>query len=159
MKVDFASSSVVTEFSFYHLLHTPLEQALAKLLEKVLESGSRALVLVSSEERAEVLCSVLWSYDTASFLPHGTARDGCPEKQPVWITSDDENRNMAEILIIADGATANDPIQYNRCLDLFDGRDEAAVSAARRRWSAFKAHGHALTYWQQTKRGGWERQA
>ena len=116
------------------------------------------MVLVGSEERAEILCNVLWTYDAASFLPHGTACDANPEMQPVWITSDDENHNLADILILTDGATANDPMKYNRCLDVFDGQNEAAAAAARLRWSAYKAHGHALTYWQQKKRGGWERQ-
>jgi DNA polymerase-3 subunit chi len=38
---------------------------------------------------------------------------------------------------------------------MFDGNDPAAVAAARDRWRAAKAAGHALTYWQQTDRGGW----
>jgi DNA polymerase-3 subunit chi len=33
------------------------------------------------------------------------------------------------------------------------------VYAARDRWKAYKAAGHALTYWQQTDRGGWEKKA
>jgi DNA polymerase III subunit chi len=41
-------------------------------------------------------------------------------------------------------------------LDLFDGNDEAALAAARRRWAAAKAAGHALSYWQQGARG-WEK--
>jgi len=36
--------------------------------------------------------------------------------------------------------------------------DESAVAAARRRWSAAKAAGHQLVYWQQTERG-WEKKA
>jgi DNA polymerase-3 subunit chi len=43
-------------------------------------------------------------------------------------------------------------------LDLFDGQDPEAVAAARRRWSAAKAAGHALSYWQQGDRG-WEKKA
>lgn len=149
----------MTEVSFYHLLHTPLERALPKLIEKVLESGARAVIRTGSAERAEALNSVLWTYDQDSFVPHGTARDGNAEEQPVWITPEDENPNGADILVLTDGAVAADLSGYRRCLEMFDGRDETAVTDARRRWTDYKAADHALTYWQQTERGGWEKKA
>lgn len=148
----------MTEVSFYHLLHTPLDRALPKLIQKVLESGARAVIRTGSAERAEALSSVLWTFDQNSFLPHGTARDGNAERQPVWITSDDENPNGADILVLTDGATAGEITAWRRCLEMFDGRDDAAVAEARRRWSDYKAADHVLTYWQQTERGGWEKQ-
>ena len=149
----------MTEVSFYHLLHTPLERALPKLIEKVLESGARAVIRTESAERAEALNSVLWTYDQDSFVPHGTARDGNAEEQPVWITPEDENPNGADILVLTDGAVAADITGYRRCLEMFDGRDETAVTDARRRWTDYKAADHALTYWQQTERGGGEKKA
>jgi DNA polymerase-3 subunit chi len=33
------------------------------------------------------------------------------------------------------------------------------VAHARERWKAEKAAGHAVTYWQQNSRGGWEKKA
>ena len=148
----------MTEVSFYHLLHTPLDRALPKLIQKVLESGARAVIRTGSAERAEALSSVLWTFDQNSFLPHGTARDGNADRQPVWITPDDENPNGADILVLTDGAAAGDIAAWCRCLEMFDGRDDAAVAEARRRWSDYKAADHVLTYWQQTERGGWEKQ-
>lgn len=148
----------MTEVSFYHLLHTPLDRALPKLIQKVLESGARAVIRTGSAERAEALSSVLWTFDQNSFLPHGTARDGNADRQPVWITPDDENPNGADILVLTDGATAGEITAWRRCLEMFDGRDDAAVAEARRRWSDYKAEDHELTYWQQTERGGWEKQ-
>ncbi|MGB0630201.1 MAG: DNA polymerase III subunit chi [Alphaproteobacteria bacterium] len=148
----------MTEVSFYHLLHTPLDRALPKLIQKVLESGARAVIRTGSAERAEALSSVLWTFDQNSFLPHGTARDGNADRQPVWITPDDENPNGADILVLTDGATAGEITAWRRCLEMFDGRDDAAVAEARRRWSDYKAADHVLTYWQQTERGGWEKQ-
>ena len=148
----------MTEVSFYHLLHTPLDRALPKLIQKVLESGARAVIRTGSAERAEALSSVLWTFDQNSFLPHGTARDGNADRQPVWITPDDENPNGADILVLTDGATAGEITAWRRCLEMFDGRDDAAVAEARRRWSDYRAADHVLTYWQQTERGGWEKQ-
>jgi DNA polymerase-3 subunit chi len=39
---------------------------------------------------------------------------------------------------------------------MFDGNDDAAVEAARQRWSVASTAGHSLTYWQQTV-AGWEK--
>lgn len=147
----------MTEIGFYHLIRTPLERALPRLLEKVHASGARAVVMVGSAERATALDSALWTYDPGSFLPHGSARDGDAAEQPIWITAEDENPNGASILVLADGAEPADVAGYDRCLEMFDGTDPAAVARARDRWRGHSAAGHGLTYWRQTERGGWEK--
>ena len=116
------------------------------------------MIRTGSAERAEALSSVLWTYDQGSFLPHGTARDGNEDRQPIWITPDDENPNASDILVLTDGVPAGDIGAWRRCLEMFDGRDEMAVTEARRRWSDYKGADHDLTYWQQTERGGWAKQ-
>lgn len=146
----------MTDIGFYHLTRTPLERALPKLLEKVLGAGKRAVIRAGSPERVEFLNGALWTYEPSSFLPHGTARDGRSEDQPVYLTAEDEKPNNAEILILTDGVTAPDMDGFERCLEMFDGRDTTAVEAARRRWRDYTASGHTLTYWQQNERGGWE---
>jgi len=146
----------VTEVSFYHLQHWPLDRALPKLLERTVESGKRAVVMVRSEERAEAIADMLWTYDPDAWLPHGTARDGHPAEQPVWLTAEDANPNGATFLFLADGADSANLASYERCFDLFDGNDPDAVTAARARWKARQSAGHKLRYWQQTERGGWE---
>ncbi len=146
----------MTEIAFYHLQKWPLEKALPKLLEKTLESGKRAVVMAGSEERLQALNTLLWTYGRDSWLPHGTARDGDPEDQPVWLTTDDENPNGAVFLFLTDGAASDRVAEYERCFELFDGNDSHVVDAARGRWQAYKDAGHALTYWQQTGGGGWE---
>lgn len=149
----------MSDIGFYHLVRSPLEKALPKLLEKVLESGARAVVMAGSEERVESLAVLLWTYHPNSFLPHGTARDGKPEVQPIWLTERDENPNGATILVLTDGATSEQVERYARCLEVFDGSDAEAVTRARERWRVYKDAGHNLTYWQQTESGGWEKKA
>ena len=144
------------EIRFYHLQHMTLERALPQLLEKTLERGWRAVVMAGSEERVEALNGQLWTYGKDSFLPHGSQKDGNPEMQPVWLTHFDENPNAATVLFLVDGANSGRVGEYDLCCDLFDGRDEAAVEAARGRWTACKEAGHKLTYWQQSETGGWE---
>lgn len=148
----------MTEIGFYHLTQSPLERALPRLLEKVLASGARAVVMAGSAERVGALNAALWTYDPASFLPHGCAADGDAADQPIWLTADDENPNDARILLLTDGATSDSVSEYDRCLEMFDGRDEAALAAARERWRVYRDAGYDLTYWRQTERGGWEKQ-
>jgi DNA polymerase-3 subunit chi len=147
----------MTDVGFYHLVATPLEKALPKLLEKVLASGARAVVMAGSPERVEALNALLWTYAPSGFLPHGSAKDGRAERQPIWLTAADENPNGASILVLTDGAMSDGLAGYSRCLDVFDGADEAAVARARERWKLYKDAGHTLTYWQQTESGGWDR--
>jgi DNA polymerase-3 subunit chi len=146
----------VTEIGFYHLLSTPLERALPRLLERAVGQGHRIVVRAATGERIEHLNALLWTYDEASFLAHGAARDGNPAAQPIWLSDRDDNPNDATMLVLIDGVDAADLGNFARCADLFDGNDAGAVEAARERWRRARAAGHALTYWQQTA-SGWER--
>lgn len=152
----------MTELAFYHLTRTPLDQALPKLLGRVLASGGRALVLCGSEERVAALDAALWLSTDPDWLPHGSKAAGHAPQQPIWLTAEDAAAegapNGARFLVLVDGAESTRLASFDRVLDLFDGADEAAVAAARRRWAAAKAAGHALSYWQQGQRG-WEKKA
>ncbi len=136
-----------------------IEEVLPRLLERTLAAGKRAVVLLSSAERVEALNAHLWTFDAGSFLPHGAARDGNAERQPVWLTHVEENPNGAQFLFVADGARTSRPDAWERVSEIFDGHDDAVVADARDRWRDYKAQGHALEYWQQGERGGWEKKA
>jgi DNA polymerase-3 subunit chi len=143
------------EISFYHLSSRSLEQSLPKLLERAWIQGYRIVVRAASPERVEHLSTALWTHDEASFLPHGSARDGNAAMQPIWLTDRRENPNGASLLVVVDGVEAEDLGSFARCADLFDGNDAGAVEAARARWRRAREAGHQLTYWQQTG-AGWE---
>ena len=148
----------MAEIGFYHLLSTPLERALPRLLERAVGQGHRVVVLAGSPERVEQLNALLWTYDEAGFLAHGSTRDGNAAAQPIWLTHQPENPNGASVLFLVDGSEADDLTGFARCVDMFDGSDPEAVAAARGRWRAGTAAGHTLTYWQQTDRG-WDKKA
>jgi DNA polymerase III subunit chi len=132
---------------------TPLERALPRLLERGLKEGHRMVVLAGSTERVEHLNQLLWTYDDASFLPHGSVRDGNAARQPIYLAAAEGNPNQANMLVLVDGVRIKDMNGFQRICDMFDGNDEAAVEAARQRWREAKAAGHALTYWEQTPSG------
>lgn len=149
----------MAELLFYHLTRRRLEQVLPELLEKTLQRGWKAVVKGGSEERIQQLNGDLWTYGRASFLPHGVKADGFPDKQPVYLTTEDERPNNADVLFLVDGADAENVSAYTRVCDLFDGNDEDAVQAARQRWKRAKDAGHTLAYWQQSETGGWVKKA
>lgn len=143
---------------FYHLQSSPVERALPQLLERALAAGHRAVVMAASQERIEALSNALWTVNPNSWLPHGTAKDGTPAEQPIWLTDREENPNGARLLLLTDGMSAEGLADFDRCLDLFDGTNDEATAAARARWAVAKAAGHELHYWQQSE-GGWREKA
>ena len=150
---------MATEVNFYHLTRSSLDDALPRLLAKTLQAGERAVVMLGSPERVDALNNHLWTFDQGSFLPHGSAKDGEADRQPVWLTHLDENPNGAAFLFVADRARSERVGDYKRCFELFDGRDDEAVTLSRELWKAYKAAGYTIAYWQQTDSGGWEKKA
>ena len=148
----------MTDIGFYHLTVSPLEWALPKLLEKILSSQMRAVVLAGDEEQVEMLNRHLWLYDPNSFLPHGSVKDGHKEQQPVYLATELENPNEAQVLVVLDGSEP-DVTGFSRVVDMFNGQDNDAVAAARVRWKTYKDRDQSLTYWQQNDRGGWQKAA
>jgi DNA polymerase-3 subunit chi len=118
------------------------------------------VVQCGSPERVEALANHLWIYAEASFLPHGTARDGRGAEQPVWLTAEDEAApNGAKVLFLTDGANSARLADYDLCAILFDGKDETALAASRALWKALKEADHDLSYWQQDEDGRWSQKA
>ena len=150
----------MAEVLFYHLQGQPLERVLPTLIERSLERGWRVVVQSSSEERVEALDAQLWTYRDDSFLPHGTHREATAAEQPVLLTVDEHNPNAAAVRFLIDGAPVPPDAQsYQRIVLMFDGTDDDAVADARTRWSAAKAAGFAVTYWQADDTGRWIKKA
>jgi DNA polymerase III subunit chi len=148
----------VAEFRFHHLERRRVDQALPGLLERALDDGRRSVVRASSDEMVAALNDRLWTYDDASFLPHGAAGDGDPASQPVFLTAGAENPNGATVLVLLSGAEASPADEaFDEIVLLFDGRDEEAMAAARREWTRLKDAGRTISYWREGDEGGWER--
>ena len=149
----------MAEIGFYHLTRSGADAALPNLLGRTLAAGERAVVRCLDPAAVERLDASLWLSQHPDWLPHGTAAAGPgiqPQMQPIWLTDHDENPNGAKFLFLVDGAASGMIGDFTRVFDLFDGNDETALGAARRRWKEAKAAGHALSYWQQGERG-WQK--
>ncbi|HEY4263865.1 MAG TPA: DNA polymerase III subunit chi [Micropepsaceae bacterium] len=153
----------MSETLFYHLERRTLEDVLPGLLERTRERDWRALVRVGSAERMEALDAHLWTYSEQTFLAHGTAAEGHKSRQPIYLTTEEENPNLAQVLFLVGGAMPPDwgapsLAQFVRIVLMFDGRDPEALTAARAAWRGAKDAGHAVTYWKESPSGKWEKQ-
>ena len=153
----------MSEALFYHLERKSLEDVLPGLLERTRERDWRAVVRVGSAERMALLDAHLWTYSEQAFLAHGTAEEGYPSRQPIYLTTEDENPNQAQVLFLVGGAVPqdwNNPAlaEFKRIVLLFDGRDSEARDAARAAWRDAKEAGHDVTYWKESASGKWEKQ-
>ncbi len=149
----------MTEIRFYHLQRQSQEQVLPLLLSKALERGHKIVVKLIDERAVEQMNEHLWTFNPNSFLPHGSAKDGNEDQQPIWLTAKDENPNGADVLILGEGAESTMQGDFKLCCEMLNGHDEQAVAAARVRWKAYKDKDFDVTYWQQSDVGGWEQKA
>ncbi|MGN7437083.1 MAG: DNA polymerase III subunit chi [Alcanivorax sp.] len=149
----------MTEVRFYHLQNQSQKQALPLLLSKAVERGHRIVVKLRDAHAVADMDDHLWGYDPNSFLPHGSAKSGNAEDQPIWLTTGDDNPNKADVLIIGQGASSEHHGDYKMCCEVFSGQDQEAVQEARKRWKLYKEKEYDVTYWQQNERGGWDKKA
>lgn len=149
----------MTEVSFYHLQVEPIERALPRLLEKVVERGMTSLVRMKENGLKEQLDDALWTFSPESFIAHGSGEDEHAAENPVLLTLEGTaNLNASTVLVLLQDSEGSDVEDFDRCLYMFDGGDEVALQAARGRWKSFKADGLDVTYWQQSATG-WAKKA
>jgi len=146
----------MTEIGFYHLTRSTLAQALPRLLARTLAAGQRALVVAGQPNGLDALSAALWAQP--AWLPNGTAADGDPDLQPIWLSAEAEPLNGARYLFLVENAATDRLEAFERVFDLFDGNDPKALAAARVRWKTAKDAGHSLAYWQQTDTS-WQKRA
>ncbi len=145
----------MAEIRFYHLESQNLDTALPALVSKALSKGHRIVIKAPDNAEVERLNTHLWAFDPNSFLPHGSKKDGHNTDQPVWLTDNDETPNNADVLILTHNCEHTDLGKFKLICDMFDGRNNDAVQAARTRWKSYKEAEHDVTYWQQAAQGGW----
>jgi DNA polymerase III subunit chi len=131
----------------YHHSISPLEKVLPKLLEKILASGQRAVVMAPSEDQLKTIDTFLWTYSKSELLPHGTAEDGNPSYQPIWLTCTDENPNGAQVLVLINTLRPTHLNQFEKVLIL-----DPDWSIDSTQWAQSIGD---LTVWEEQTQGGW----
>ena len=145
----------MADIRFYHLERQDLDTALPALVNKALSKDHRIVIKAPDTQEIERLNAHLWTFNPDSFIPHGSKKDGYESEQPVFLTDSDDIPNNADVLILTHSCEHTDLSQFKLVCDMFDGRNEQALNAARQRWKTYKDADHDVTYWQQAAQGGW----
>ncbi len=142
--------------NFRNLAGRPLELLVAQLAAEYFAAEAKVLIRAPSEERIKALDQALWTFDPASFLPHGTEEAGRAEGQPVLLTTGEGNPNGAAALLLIDHTVAPDEPDWQSIDYVFERSDPAAREAARQQWRIWKEQGLEPVYWQ-AEAEGWQR--
>jgi DNA polymerase-3 subunit chi len=149
----------MADIRFYHLTRKTAEQALPDLVRAAYGKGHKILVRGRDDVEVSRLNDFLWTHTPDSFLPHGSAKDNHAEKQPIFLTSGNDNPAGADVLMLMPGAATEGAESFAMCCQLLNGHDDTQIAAARDLWKTWKAAGHTITYWQQSEQGKWEQKA
>lgn len=150
----------MTEVRFYHLQKTPLEQALPMILEKAMQGGFRAHIIVPDDNIKQSLDEWLWTYKDNSFLAHGLESDEKAAAHPIIISTTDEAiKNEADMLVLTHGCTSEKIGDFKLCCEMLNGAIDQQITDARARWKVYKEKGYEVTYWAQDDQGRWSKKA
>jgi DNA polymerase-3 subunit chi len=144
------------QVDFYQLAGTPVEQVIATLAEKVLETDSRLLIVAGDEAQLARLDRLLWDQAASSFLPHAVAGGADDARQPILLSTSPDAPNQARNMLIADGLWREAALTYDRSFYLFDS---ATLEGARLAWKLLAGReGVERRYW--AREGGrWVKKA
>jgi len=116
---------------FYYTARENGLAALMKLLEKIMETKKRAVVITANEETASQLDKALWRTD--KFLPHSVEQDSYAPRQPIWLTSKEgESPNNAQIAIYYGNASSKPKLERAIFLNFSD--DATQCQNAKKAW-------------------------
>ena len=142
-------------FDFYSLSGWSLEDALPRVLSKIIKENQRALILTSSEEDSENLCESIWGTNVNKWIGHGTIKDGNPRDQRVFISSDIDNLNESNVLILTDFSYDEKILSYDRCISIFSSDNYKAINFSREISNKKNDTSFEIHYWKQKSDGKW----
>ncbi len=134
---------------FYQLGGAPVEQVVARIAQKLLDSGERLLVVASDEAFLARLDRLLWDVGKTGFVPHGLAGGTDDARQPILLSTTPDAANVARNLLIADGEWREAALNFSRAFYLFD---TDTIRGARTAWKHLAGKGVEPHYW--TQEGG-----
>jgi DNA polymerase-3 subunit chi len=107
--------------------------------------------MAGDEEKLKTIDTFLWTYSKSELIPHGTAEDGNPSLQPVWLTCTGENPNQANVLIVVGDLRPTHLSMFQKTLIL-----SSDWSSHLSEWAATQGE---LAVWVEQQQGGWAQQA
>ncbi|MCA1748260.1 MAG: DNA polymerase III subunit chi [Parasphingopyxis sp.] len=132
---------------FYQLGGRPVEEVVPQLAAKVLESGAKLLLVAGEETLRARLDEALWTFEPASFLPHGAAGEDSEACQPILLAENADTAGTDRLTMLADGLWRDAALASERVFYLF-GQDR--LDDARAAWRGLADRDDAARqYWKQ----------
>lgn len=113
-----------------------------ELARKAVHAGQPLLVLAASDQQAEALDDLMWSFDPDEFLPHQIAgMDEDEDEVEVLIAPPEQSPPMRPLVLNLRDAPA--PTGFERVLEVVPA-DPSARAPLRERWKHYQALGLEL---------------
>ena len=136
------------EVVFYVLRsHSPQQRQdfACKLIEKVYRSGFFCYVLTESEQQAEQLDKLLWTFRAGSFIPHQRYSGILPEySQTILIGGELVPEGWQQVILNLSSVFPPLLGESQRILEILDDM-EASRQAGRERYRLYQQHGCRIT--------------
>lgn len=115
-----------------------------KLAEKAWRLENTVYIHAKNRSDAERLDQLLWTFRDGSFVPHGLAgRDDGTQASPIMIGCDEQGIGNRDLLINLCDEIPPFIEGFPRVAELVTS-DETCRQASRRRYAAYRDHGHEL---------------
>lgn len=142
---------------FYQLATTPLEKVLVGVLEKAWTRKMLICLLAHDTTHAQALDDLLWRVPHGGFLPHGQWNRPDPERQPILISLEPDERNGASVIVLTTPRLLPDPARFDLVIDFVCGQDPMTLAESRKRYRHYKDLACNMEYWTKTPQGKWQR--
>lgn len=113
----------------------------ARLADKAWQQGDRVCILCNSEQHAQELDDLLWSFSPDAFIPHCVIADSTsPSNNPVGILFAPPSASDWDTVIVLSSVLPADADRYNR-LALVAHNDPQTLEQARSHFKQLRAMG------------------
>lgn len=141
---------------FYQLSSTSLEKALVDIVNKAWKKGTKLCLMAHDPNHAQWLDDLLWRQPNDVFLPHGLWNGLDPERQPILISPEPDQRNGATLILLATPKLLRNPEKFDLVIDFVNGKSPNDLAASRQRYRHYRDLGCTMEYWAQSLQG-WQK--
>lgn len=126
----------------FYLLNNPQPEAVGlvacRLLEKAYQRGHRVFVYCETQQNAEHLDELLWTYKDNAFIPHNLQGEGPEPPPPVQIGCGTEPRGFNDILLNMATTIPTYFTRFRRIMEIVAVND-AAKETSRNHYREYRA--------------------
>jgi len=132
----------MTTVDFYFNAHDRFEVA-CRLAGKACAQKKKLLIFAPGADTARRIDTLLWAWQSLSFIPHCRAQDPLAAQTPVLITSEASDPPDCDVLLNLGDECPPFFERYARLLEIV-GQDEADRGRGRGRFKYYKERGYAI---------------